>query len=707
MTKASNIGQKADCLFFTTEIDGAEARIQLSFIDDDSVQVSVYRESVAPLSSFMSMWTFEPGEPDFSFAPHIRPADDYVLNQWGMKTPAAILQKDDIAAAIVLDPSSVGAETRRVPVALGIDADPLSREKPVFGLGYRRTKPSELNYFRAIDEPIDPQGKLNFTYYLWIKDGLEPCMGYREVAQKLWMMFGHNRLHSSLSPQTAPFERFAEVGLEYAMRDLWQEHTLSDGRLVGGMANGIVYDNDVWFESLFNHLRSAIGLRGFGHERESDLVRELALSAPQISEGPFSTIFTPAVRQARVEHNWVSSSHWMLSTGVEGKMRSVRKQNLVKSVDWEHLYHTVDCSWHVYWMLRWYCDIDKDERMVEYARKWADFLLDIQAESGAIPSFIRMSDLRAEPLLAANVGSAASGAVLAQLGRITGNHRYLDAALRIARFIVHDVVRPRVWQDYEVVFDSGAKPLGFYDRHTHQYAQTTQGMVWTIALFHELFKATEEKSWLEIAGEVVDYLSLFQQLWDPPFLSVRTFGGFPVGNSHPSWNDARTPLLATPFDDHFVLTGDPQYLERAVAAYRASFVLMFTPENESVSAISAAGPVGHADEGYAGRGIDEQFTGLSFDFPVGAALSSIAIAQVRHGDVRVDAKSGHSLGINGWIVSSEVSDGAVKLSLTGLGAENATVVIHGLEKDTELIVNGISKGTFDVTSFLSGVIVDV
>lgn len=664
------------------------------------------------LSELLVLYEFCREKLDFAFAPHIRPGDDQSVAQWGMKTPAAIVQAGTATMALALNTDMVTEQSRTLPLALEMEADPLAREHPLLGIGVKLTVPVDLNYFRASpDLGVELRDeRIRFGFYIWVSDAQAPGQGYRAVSHWLWQIMGAKRVKETVAPQVANFEHYAESGLKYAFDNLWSEFDAASGP-AGAVLNGIVYPNDVWFQSLFDHMRSAIGLWGFGYPERARRIKNLALSAPGHPAGPYKTIYHTSVRQARREQTWVTSSHWMLSGGVESKMRSVRKQNLVKLLDWENLYHSVDCSWNAYWMLRWHTEVESDERLVTFASRYADFLLREQTVSGAIPSFFRDNGegLSPDPLLSHNVGTAASGALLAMLHTVTGKAEYLHAAIRAARFVEKDVLPEHRWQDYEVVFDSGAKPLGFYDRHTHQYAQTTQGMVWTIAMFHALYRTTGRHSFLERAAEVVDYLSLFQQLWDPPFLSVRTFGGFPVGNSHPSWNDARTPLLATAFADHFALTAEPEYLERAVAALRASLVLMFMPENNAVSGIFADGPFGHADEGYAGRGRDEQFTGLSFDFPVGAALSSITLVKRRFGDVYVDASRGFGLGIDGSLVRKvRVDAAAVEIVVeSGVpllpGSTARIVVAQAPAERTELVINSERVGTFSREQLEGGI----
>jgi hypothetical protein len=709
----TSVRRDNDRLILEGETGVGHARLTLTVPEREAWVHAEFEATVTgKLSKLGVFYEFCQRDLNFAFAPHIRPNDGHTVSQWGMKTPAAIVQSGTTTMALILDVTRVTEQSRRLPIAIEMEADPLVRATPLLGMCVNVVEPVDLNYFReAPEQAVDlDRETVRISYYIWVSDSSKPGHGYREAARLLWQMMGQERIRKTVAPQIASFNYYAKVGLTYAFDKLWYEFEAETGP-AGGVLNGIVYPNDIWFQSLFDHMRSAIGLYGFGYPERGRRIKNLALSAPQHPTGLYKTIFRPSVKQARREHDWETSSHWMLSRGVESKMRSVRKQNLVKLLDWENLYHTVDCSWNAYWMLRWHTEVEADDRLIDLASRYADFLVQRQTSSGAIPSFFRPDgpEVTPDPLLSHNVGTAASGALLASLHAITGKRSYLDAARRAARFVEAEILPNRQWQDYEVVFDSGAKPLGFFDRHTQQYCQATQGMVWTVAMYHALYRATGEQPYLDRAGEVVDYLSLFQQLWDPPFLSVRTFGGFPVGNSHPSWNDARTPLLATAFADHFEFVPDPLYLERAIAALRASFALMFMPENEAVSAIFAAGPHGHADEGYAGRGRDEQFTGLSFDFPVGAALSSIALVKRRLGDVYVDFANGFGLGIDGCLVPVvRIEPDAIHLVVehtvpVSSGETQRLVVERAPAGKTSLFVNGSCLGMFTGEQLRAGV----
>ena len=62
--------------------------------------------------------------------------------------------------------------------------------------------------------------------------------------------------------------------------------------------------------------------------------------------------------------------------------------------------------------------------------------------------------------------------------------------------------------------------------------------------FLSLYEVTGQMDYLRLAGRVMDRLSLYQQVWDPPWLSLNAFGGYGVMNTDGEWNDARQAQFA-------------------------------------------------------------------------------------------------------------------------------------------------------------------
>ena len=90
---------------------------------------------------------------------------------------------------------------------------------------------------------------------------------------------------------------------------------------------------------------------------------------------------------------------------------------------------------------------------------------------------------------------------------------------------------------------------------------------------------TGKQEYRSTAIALIDYLCLYQQLWSPGWLSRPLFGGFGVQNTDGEWSDSRQGYFAVTLGKFYELTGEREYLERAVAALRAMFSLFESPES--------------------------------------------------------------------------------------------------------------------------------
>ncbi len=108
-----------------------------------------------------------------------------------------------------------------------------------------------------------------------------------------------------------------------------------------------------------------------------------------------------------------------------------------------------------------------------------------------------------------------------------------------------------------------------------------------------LFEATADSQYLQLAGRVMDRLSLYQQVWDPPWLGLDGFGGYGVMNTDGEWNDARQAQIAETHLDFGRVTEEPEHTERAIAAARAAFTTVFLPVSAVALFRMVARPPGH------------------------------------------------------------------------------------------------------------------
>jgi hypothetical protein len=151
-------------------------------------------------------------------------------------------------------------------------------------------------------------------------------------------------------------------------------------------------------------------------------------------------------------------------------------------------------------------------------------------------------------------------------------------------------------------------------------------------------------------------LSLYQQVWNTPFLDFYTFGGFGVMNTDGEWNDARQAQFAETYINYYDLTGDFTLLQRGVAAARAAFALMVTDENEHVCPQNYKGTAfnfevhGGSAENYGHAGGNFRSGQSGFHWGTGSALVTAARLKKRYGDLYIDWNCKMAAGIDGVVV---------------------------------------------------------
>jgi hypothetical protein len=113
--------------------------------------------------------------------------------------------------------------------------------------------------------------------------------------------------------------------------------------------------------------------------------------------------------------------------------------------------------------------------------------------------------------------------------------------------------------------------------------QNTLSIFWCAEAFLHAWRATKKPSHLALARRCLDELSLYQAVWDPPFLPAPAHGGFGVMNADAEWNDSRQSLFAPLYFEMYRETNEREYLERGLSALRASFSMMYCPENAGLA----------------------------------------------------------------------------------------------------------------------------
>ncbi|QJD87134.1 hypothetical protein [Cohnella herbarum] len=586
-----------------------------------SVEVSVSPGSTgtAKLSGLQVMFTND-SELECVWKPHLAPLEGMVVGDKMFRSPAIVFEGETKMTALIPDLDSIQRD-RALPHMMDYT---VYDRKLMYGLCdyaetghvYHELKPSAIVF----------SGQLSFRFYLveWEKESGQRSKDYRLVEKFLWERFAARRMpvpdagsagnggetgnardardagdagdagNEGVADILAGLEPYANHAYEWALnrwKDVtWQQFKLEDGTEVGGVVfivcawqkPGFGREEEwrepksLWNQAWFCGLRTAYGYGWWGREQgrtdwieKAELALNFALAAPQ-TDGLF-----PGYYQAGEGNAW-ETGKWFMS----GPRRPAGHEAHV---------HLLDSSWTCWWLLKWYRDVKQDERIVPFVKRYAERLLTLQREDGAFPAWIRLDGSGISPFLTQSPESAMHVMLLCLLHRIVPDARYVTAAIRAASFVAERIVPEGRWEDFETYWSCSrqwdGKQFGEKDARSGLYNQCNFGIYWTAEAYKDLYAVTEDREWLDLGEQVLAEASLYQQIWQPSFFPVPTIGGFGVMNSDDEWNDARQSLFALTYWDYYSLTGNESYRARAIWAMKASFYMMYCPENEGVKEI--------------------------------------------------------------------------------------------------------------------------
>jgi hypothetical protein len=686
----------------------------------------------ASVGRFGVVWEYLSGpidgsRPDFVFTPGLRPNPDQLIGQHMFRSPAAIVQHQEVSVALVPDVDMIEAHQ---PLGMFLDlqcpdGQPGRAVKLETGVAAYRLD-GHVYFTTEGVEPITLRDTvLRFGCSLHVDAMAVERRGHQSISRYHWRRYGRKRIRNDLGPQVVPFRRYFDYGYDFAERDLWRESEV-DGCRVGAMLSNREYDGDVWFQGWFNQLRSAHGYYAWARRTgDSERIlralatRDLVLSAPQPSDGPASGLFPTIAILPQPDTG--GSVDWVEST-LQGGGPGV--------------YHLLDSSWTAWWLLRFHADHVSDVRTIDFCRRYADALVRLQNRGGGWPDYVDAStgetvteydptpfapqtnsdyvkgmvDAWGTKRLATSAESATNILFLAAFSRYAGDDdSYLKAARRGVNFLRKHVIPEHKWFDWETFFSCSPKPIDFYDSVSAQHPQNTMSLFFAAEAFRELYEITGEAAFGEEAVSLTDYMCLYQQVWSPPFLTLEGFGGFGVMNTDGEWNDARQAVFADGLGMQYLQSGRREYLERALAATRASFACTFMPENAAVAPkIFDREPTGYADENYAHGGEDIAAGASGFDWGTGSGLTAAARMLDLFGDLWIDVEGGWALGIDAIVVTECSSNGSVwHLTTHAPFAHTDTVTVKGSPADynsgIHLVVNGLDTVEVSDDELLAGV----
>ncbi|WP_274361322.1 hypothetical protein [Paenibacillus thermotolerans] len=536
--------------------------------------------------------------PTFHWAPHLTPTDDHIIDQHSFRSPA-LIAKDDRQLLILIPDLDVMLGGTPVRWYLDLDAS-----KNVMTLGMSEYEVKEHVLYRRKPGAAYPAGDVRVGFYLMAYDDAQTLKNpWRPVLSFLWERWG-SPLFRSGAPLDVPFMNLVRHTYRWAFETwgeaVWQQFKL-DGKEVGAAAfivnvtqspnyPGLVNEREfrsIWNQAWFSSLRSAHGIFRYGLEtndqailRRAALTKELALAAPQ-RDGIFPTVIATEMESITVDGTTVNRSKgWETAFWGNSNRNPARPWQSVKGAP----YHVLDMSWTALWMLRWYEELERDERLLDYACRYADALIRLQDDKGYFPAWLDYDTLRPLGILDDSPETAVSVTFLLKLSSLKGgSNPYKAASLRAADILIDEIVLTGRWEDFETYWSCSAygntEYVGRKFARNNMYKQCNFSVFWCAEAFLACFRETGENKYLSAGERCMDELLMSQASWQPPYIHVNALGGFGVMNCDGEWNDARQSLFAEIILEYGKELNRTEYIERGLAALRCAFVMMYCPEN--------------------------------------------------------------------------------------------------------------------------------
>lgn len=537
----------------------------------------------------------------FHWAPHLTPFANNIIAQHVFRSPAMIM--GDSSRQVVLIPDlDLLKQNNSLKWYMDMDAQ---TQQMTIGLSKSRVGPHVL--FERASGQVIPPGHFEFGFYLMLnKDSNSLSDPWRKPLAFLWNKWGHS-LYQQGEPLNNKLAAYVDHTYKWAFntwqKAVWQEFTMNNKK-VGApvfIVNttqspnypGPVNEREfrsIWNQAWFSSLRSAQGLYRYGQAKSDTaliskalMTKELALAFPQ-TDGLFSSVIaTPMYttedggKQVNRSTGW---THYYF--GNSNRNPSATWQGADKAP-----YHILDMSWTAYLMLTWYDELEKDERLLQYAIRYGDKLLNLQDANGFFPAWLDLQTKKPLGVLDQSPETAMSVTFLLKLAALTKNEQYKTAALKALDAVTHKIIPAGQWEDFETYWSCSRILDSLVNKkvtRNDQYKQNTLSIFWTAEALFNAYKITGNKQYLQTGQRVLDELLMFQASWQPPYIAVHALGGFGVMNGDGEWNDSRQSLFAELIIRYGKELNNTEYVERGMAALKASFVMMYCPENPATKA---------------------------------------------------------------------------------------------------------------------------
>jgi rhamnogalacturonyl hydrolase YesR len=533
--------------------------------------------------------------PDFNWAPHITPGEKNIIDQHVFRSPAMIVTDNKQGLAVIPDINIMknGTPTRWY-------MDMIASENKLI-IGMSETLVSGHVIYERKEGAVYPKGKVEFGFYMMKYTDKEDMENpFRRPLKFFWTNWG-KKLYEEGNPIKGDLEPYVDYTYNWAFNTwkdaVWQEFMLGDKK-VGApvfIVNTTQSPNypgrinerefrSIWNQAWFSSLRSASGLYRYARRKgdkellnKALLSKELALATP-MKEGFFYGLIGTEMETVETEGKQYNRSKGWDTYYWGNSNRNPYTWDARKSP-----FHILDMSWTATLMLRWYEELEKDERLLEYTRKYADALLKKQDAKGFFPGWLDLETLEPMEYLNDSPETSMSVTFLLKLYELTKIEKYRSSALRAIDAVCKEIVPVGRWEDFETYWSccrlGTPEWVGKKVERNNMYKQCNFSIFWTAEALLESYRITKNKEYLKLGQRTLDEMLMTQTVWQPPYIYVNVVGGFGVMNADGEWNDSRQSLFAETILQYGNLLNKKEYNERGLSAIRASFSMMYCPEN--------------------------------------------------------------------------------------------------------------------------------
>jgi hypothetical protein len=559
-------------------------KVKLRFQLKDSICQDDWRITIKPAF-----------DPTFYWSPHLSPTDKNIVAQHVFRAPALIVADSQKQLTIVPD---LDLLRTKPPLKWYMDLDAPDKELTI-GLSHNKVTEHVL-FERDSGMCLPPSFEFGF-YIMTDRDTAHLANPWRRPLAFQWELWGEP-LYQQGEPIEGSLEPYVKHTYNWAFRtwsrNVWQEFELGKKKVgapvfIVNVTQSPNYTGDInerefrsiWNQAWFSSLRSAQGLYRYAKRvndidllQKAQMTKELALLFPQ-RDGLFPSVIATDMETVEVNGKKVSRSKgWATyyfgnsNRNPVEKWRSAAKAPL----------HILDMSWTAYLMLTWYDELEKDERLKAYAKRYADKLVTLQDSSGFFPAWLDNETLEVLPHLKQSPETSMSVTFLLKLFKLTGDEKYLKSAEKAMNAVVNNIIPISQWEDFETYWSCSSvldSLLGKRVARNDAFKQNTFSIYWTAEALLNFYQVSKEKKFLTLGQRVLDELLMYQAAWQPPFIPINALGGFGVMNADGEWNDSRQSLFAELIVSYGKAINNEEYIQRGLAALRASFVMMYCPEN--------------------------------------------------------------------------------------------------------------------------------